>query len=61
MYSFLFCFFLPGWTIPLFPALLALAAVGVLLALFGYRKRATDLLVIGVAAAVGAGFAAFNF
>ena len=61
MHPILFSIPLPGWTIPLFPALLALAAVGVLLGLFGYRKRATDLLVIGVAAAVGAGFAAFNF
>jgi phosphatidylglycerol:prolipoprotein diacylglycerol transferase len=61
MHPILFSIPLPGWTIPLFPALLSLAAIGVLLALFGYRKRATDLLVIGAAAAVGGAFAAFNF
>ena len=61
MHPILFSIPLPGITIPLFPALLALAAVGVVLALFGYRKRATDLLVIGVAAAAGGAFAAFSF
>ncbi|MEZ4222449.1 MAG: prolipoprotein diacylglyceryl transferase [Polyangiaceae bacterium] len=61
MHPILFSIPLPGWTIPLFPALLVLAALGVVLALFGYRKRATDLLVIGVAAAIGGAIAGFSF
>jgi phosphatidylglycerol---prolipoprotein diacylglyceryl transferase len=61
MHPVLFRLPLPSWTIPLFPALIALGIAGVLLALFGWRKRAADLLVIGVAVAIGGVFAANSF
>ncbi len=61
MHPVLFRLPLPSWTIPLFPSLLGLAVVGGLLALFGWRKRAADLLLIGLALAVGAGVAAFSY
>jgi len=60
MHPVLFRLPLPAWTIPLFPALLTLAGLGVLLALFGWRKRAGDLLVIGAILAAGAGISAFG-
>lgn len=61
MHPVLFRLPLPSWTIPLFPALIALGVAGALLALFGWRKRAADLLVIGVAVAIGGVFAANSF
>jgi phosphatidylglycerol:prolipoprotein diacylglycerol transferase len=60
MHPILFRVPLPAWTIPLFPALLAVAVVGALIALFGWRKRAVDLLAIGGAAALAAAIAAFS-
>ncbi|MFO0569202.1 MAG: prolipoprotein diacylglyceryl transferase family protein [Polyangiaceae bacterium] len=60
MHPVLFRLPLPAWTIPLFPALLALAVLGALLGVFGYKKRATDLLVIGAVLALAAGVSAFN-
>lgn len=60
MHPILFRVPLPGWTIPLFPALLALAAVAAVVALIGWRKRAIDLLVIGAAAGLAAAVAAFS-
>jgi len=61
MHPVLFRLPLPAWTIPLFPALLVLAALGALLALFGWRKRAADLLVIGVVLAAAAGLSASGY
>jgi phosphatidylglycerol:prolipoprotein diacylglycerol transferase len=60
MHPILFRVPLPGWTIPLFPALLGVAVVGALVALFGWRKRAIDLLAIGGAAGIAAAVAAFS-
>lgn len=61
MHPVLFRLPLPAWTIPLFPALLVLAVLGVLLAIFGQRKRAADLLVIGIVLAAAAGLSAFSY
>ncbi len=61
MHPVLFRLPLPAWTIPLFPALLALAAFGAMLGLFGYKKRAGDLLVIGIVLAAAAGLSAFTY
>jgi phosphatidylglycerol---prolipoprotein diacylglyceryl transferase len=61
MHPILFRLPLPGWTLPLFPTLLALAGVGVVLGLLGWRKKLGDLLLIGGALAIGCGFAAFGF
>jgi phosphatidylglycerol---prolipoprotein diacylglyceryl transferase len=44
---------LPAWSIPLSPALLVVAAIGAVVALVGWRGKAIDLLVIGVAVAMG--------
>jgi len=48
MHPVLFKIPLPAWSLPLGPTLFALAGLGFLLAVFGQRKRALDLLVIGV-------------
>ena len=61
MHPILFRIPFPGWTIPLFPTLLVVAALGALLGLFGWRKKAVDLLVIGAGMAVAGGIAAFSF
>jgi len=61
MHPILFRVPLPGWTIPLFPALLALGVAGVLLAVFGWRKRVGDLLLIGAVVGLGCAIAAFSF
>jgi len=61
MHPVLFQLPLPGWTIPLFPALLVIAVLGALLTLFGWRKRAGDLLVIGAIVALAAGVSAFSY
>jgi phosphatidylglycerol:prolipoprotein diacylglycerol transferase len=61
MHPVLFRLPLPSWTIPLFPALGGLAIVGALLAVFGWKKRAADLLLIGIAVAIGAGVAAMTY
>ncbi len=50
MHPVLFKIPLPPWAVPLGPALFVLAGLGILLALFGQRKGAFDLLVIGVLA-----------
>ncbi len=60
MHPILFRVPLPSWTVPLFPALLVLALLGAALAVFGWRKRAADLLAIGAIAALAAGTAAFS-
>ena len=60
MHPVLFRIPLPEWGLPLFPALLVVAALGVGLAVFGRVKKAGDLLVIGAVAALGAGYAAFR-
>lgn len=61
MHPVLFRLPLPAWTIPLFPALLVLAALGALLAVFGYKKKAGDLFVIGVVLAAAAGLSSFSY
>src|SRR5258708_17982340 len=48
----LFKFPLPAWALPLGPTLFVLAGLGFLLAVFGQRRGALDLLVIGVLALV---------
>ena len=48
MHPVLFKIPLPAWTLPLGPALFVLAGLGFCLAVFGQRKGALDLLVIGV-------------
>lgn len=53
MHPILFKLPLPAWQVPLFPTLLGLAAVGLVVALFGWRKKAADLLAIGAAIAIG--------
>ena len=50
MHPILFEIPLPAWALPLGPTLFALAGLGLLLALYGRRKGALDLLVIGVLA-----------
>ena len=50
MHPVLFEIPLPAWAVPLGPALFALAGLGFLCALFGQRRGALDLLVIGVLA-----------
>src|ERR1700742_4294670 len=50
MHPVLFEIPLPAWSIPLGPALFVLALFGAVLAVFGQRKGALDLLVIGVLA-----------
>ena len=52
MHPVLFKIPLPAWSLPLGPTLFALAGLGFLLALFAQRKRALDLLVIGLLALV---------
>ncbi len=61
MHPILFRIPLPAWTIPLFPALLGVAVLGALIALFGYTRKAVDLLAIGGALALGCAVAAFKF
>jgi phosphatidylglycerol:prolipoprotein diacylglycerol transferase len=53
MHPVLFEIPLPHWTLALESTLFVVAALGALLALFGYRKRALDLLVTGVVAILG--------
>jgi len=48
MHPILFKIPLPAWSLPLGPTLLALAGLGLVLALLGQRKRALDLLLIGL-------------
>jgi phosphatidylglycerol:prolipoprotein diacylglycerol transferase len=52
MYPVLFKIPLPAWSLPLGPTLFLLSGLGFLLAAFAYRKRALDLLVIGLLALV---------
>lgn len=61
MHPILFRIPLPAWNVPLFSALLGVAALGALVALFGWRKKAADLLLIGAVLAIGCGIAAFRF
>ncbi len=61
MHPILFRIPLPHWNVPLFPTLLAVAALGALVALFGWRKQAVDLLLIGAVLALGCAVAAFRF
>lgn len=52
MHPVLFKIPLPAWTLPLGPTLYVLAGIGLVLAVFGQRKGAFDLLVIGVLALI---------
>ena len=52
MHPVLFKIPLPAWSLPLGPTLFALAGLGFLLVLFARRKRALDLLLIGVLALI---------
>jgi phosphatidylglycerol:prolipoprotein diacylglycerol transferase len=52
MHPILFKIPLPAWSVPLGPALFALAGFGLSLAVVARRRRALDLLVIGVLAVV---------
>jgi phosphatidylglycerol:prolipoprotein diacylglycerol transferase len=61
MHPVLFKIPLPAWAVPLGPALFVLAGLGVLLALFGQRKGALDVLVIGVLAALSGLVGGFLF
>jgi len=54
MHPVLFKIPLPAWSLPLGPTLFVLAGLGLCAAIFGQRKRALDLLVIGLLA-LGAG------
>ncbi len=60
MHPILFRIPLPAWNVPLFPALIGVAVLGALVALFGWRKKATDLLLIGVVLAIGCAIGAFR-
>ena len=51
MHPVLFKIPFPHWSLPLGPLLLLLGALGILLAVFGQRKGAFDLLVIGLLSA----------
>ena len=61
MHPVLFKIPLPAWTLPLGPTLFTLAGLGFLLAIFAQRKRALDLLVIGVLALVSGLVGGFLF
>jgi phosphatidylglycerol:prolipoprotein diacylglycerol transferase len=61
MHPVLFKIPLPAWSLPLGPTLFALAALGFLLAVFAQRKRALDMLVIGVLALVSGLVGGFLF
>src|SRR6187551_1260257 len=61
MHPVLFKIPLPAWSLPLGPTLFALAGLGFLLAVFAQRKRALDLLVIGVLALVSGLVGGFLF
>jgi len=61
MHPILFKLPLPAWSLPLGPTLFALAGLGLLLALFAWRRRALDLLVIGSFAMVSGLVGGFLF
>jgi phosphatidylglycerol:prolipoprotein diacylglycerol transferase len=61
MYPVLWHLPLPAWAVPLSPTLVALALVGVVLVLIGWRYRATDLTFVGALAALGGSAAAMSF
>ncbi|MEO8904635.1 MAG: prolipoprotein diacylglyceryl transferase family protein [Polyangiaceae bacterium] len=61
MHPVLFKIPLPAWAVPLSPALFVLAGLGAMLAVFGQRKGAFDLLVIGVLATVSGLVGGFMF
>src|SRR5450432_3397678 len=61
MHPVLFKIPLPAWAVPLGPTLFVLAGLGVLLAIFGQRKGALDLLVIGVLASISGLVGGFLF
>jgi len=52
MHPILFKIPLPAWSLPLGPTLFAFAGSGALLSLIGWRRRALDLLIIGVIALI---------
>ncbi len=60
MHPVLFRIPLPDWSVPLFPALLTIAALGAALAAFGQSRKVRDLFVIGLFVTVGSGVAAFQ-
>jgi phosphatidylglycerol:prolipoprotein diacylglycerol transferase len=61
MHPVLFKIPLPAWALPLGPTLFVLAGLGLLLAVFGQRRGALDLLVIGVLALVSGLIGGFLF
>ncbi|MEI9937183.1 MAG: prolipoprotein diacylglyceryl transferase family protein [Pseudomonadota bacterium] len=61
MHPVLFKIPLPAWSLPVGPTLFALAGLGLLLTLFAQRKRALDLLVIGLLALVSGLVGGFLF
>src|SRR6187551_2521340 len=61
MHPVLFKIPLPAWSLPLGPTLFALAGLGLVLALLAQRKRALDLLLIGVLALVSGLVGGFLF
>jgi phosphatidylglycerol:prolipoprotein diacylglycerol transferase len=61
MYPVLWRLPLPTWALPLSPALVVLAGVGVLLVLLGWRYRSTELTLIGGLGALGGSGAAIAF
>ena len=61
MHPVLFKIPLPAWSLPLGPLLVLLAFIGLALAVFGQRRRAVDLLVMGVLALVSGVLGSFTF
>ncbi|HEY1536855.1 MAG TPA: prolipoprotein diacylglyceryl transferase [Polyangiaceae bacterium] len=61
MHPVLFKIPLPAWALPLGPTLFVLAGLGFLLALYGQRRGALDLLVIGLMAVVSGLVGGFLF
>jgi phosphatidylglycerol:prolipoprotein diacylglycerol transferase len=61
MHPVLFKIPLPAWSLPLGPTLFVLAGLGFLVALYGRRTGALDLLVIGVMAVVSGLMGGFLF
>lgn len=61
MHPVLFKIPLPAWAVPLGPALFVLAGLGAVLAVFGHRKGAFDLLVFGLLAAISGLLGGFMF
>jgi len=61
MHPVLFEIPLPAWSLPLGPTLFVLAGLGLCAAIYGQRKRALDLLVLGLLALVAGTVSGFLF